>query len=123
MKYVYPAIFHKEDGEYWVDFPDLTGCFSDGESEADAVLNASEALEGYLATVIEDGKTPAKPSDIKNVKTEENSFCSLVAANVPENSVKKTLTIPASLNSRAEALGLNFSKVLQDALKKKIETA
>ncbi|MFA6855801.1 MAG: type II toxin-antitoxin system HicB family antitoxin [Treponema sp.] len=88
MKYVYPAVFHKDDKAFWVDFPDLKGCFSDGESDADALLNASEALERYLATLIEEKKILTKPSDIKNVKTDESSFCSLVAANVPENSKK-----------------------------------
>lgn len=32
-------------------------------------------------------------------------------------SVKKTLTIPSWLNKKAEKAGINFSQVLQDALK------
>lgn len=35
-------------------------------------------------------------------------------------SVKKTLTIPAWLNERAERMEINFSKTLQDALIKKL---
>ena len=34
-----------------------------------------------------------------------------------EKSVKKTLTIPAWLNNAALEKGINFSQVLQDALK------
>lgn len=37
-----------------------------------------------------------------------------------EKSVKKTLTIPAWLNQEALKRGLNFSKVLQEALKERI---
>ena len=32
MLYVYPAIFHHEDDSYWVEFPDLEGCQTFGES-------------------------------------------------------------------------------------------
>ena len=42
MKTAYPAIIHNENDEYWVEFPDLEGCFSDGETLADAASNASE---------------------------------------------------------------------------------
>lgn len=34
--------------------------------------------------------------------------------------VKKTLTIPEWLNEEATALGINFSQVLQDALKEQL---
>ena len=34
--------------------------------------------------------------------------------------VKKTLSIPAWLNEEATAMGVNFSQVLQEALKEKI---
>ena len=37
-----------------------------------------------------------------------------------EKSVKKTLSIPAWLNDAATAQGINFSQVLQDALKKQL---
>ena len=45
MKMIYPAIFHSEDGAYWVEFPDLPGCQSYGDSIADTIENAREALE------------------------------------------------------------------------------
>jgi hypothetical protein len=37
-----------------------------------------------------------------------------------EKSVKKTLSIPAWLNDAATAQGINFSRVLQDALKQQL---
>lgn len=37
-----------------------------------------------------------------------------------DKAVKKTLTIPAWLNTAAMEQGINFSKVLQDALKKQL---
>lgn len=44
----YPAIFHKEDNSFWVEFPDLEGCFSSGESIEEAYENSKDALDLYL---------------------------------------------------------------------------
>jgi len=40
----YPAIFHPEENGYWVEFPDLPGCFSQGNSIEESYAMASEAL-------------------------------------------------------------------------------
>lgn len=42
----YPAIFHFENGGYWAEFPDLPGCFSQGESIDEAASEASAAFKG-----------------------------------------------------------------------------
>jgi len=45
----YPAIFF-EDGEYiGVEFPDLSGCFSQGKDLAEAETNAQKALAEFLS--------------------------------------------------------------------------
>ena len=44
----YPAVFHEEEGAYWVEFPDLPGCFTQGESEQETLDMAKEALGLYL---------------------------------------------------------------------------
>jgi antitoxin HicB len=51
----YPAKikYVKEDGSYMVEFPDLPGCLTEGETLEDAKVNAREALTGYLASVFE----------------------------------------------------------------------
>ena len=54
MLSAYPAIFHKEDGAYWVEFPDLPGCQTVGESIGEVMEEAQEALGLYLASLIED---------------------------------------------------------------------
>ncbi|MEG1098037.1 MAG: hypothetical protein RSD80_04320, partial [Raoultibacter sp.] len=54
------------------------------------------------------------------------AFTSLVACSLDQykdtKAVKKTLSIPAWLNDRSMALGINFSQTLQDALVAKIQT-
>ena len=40
----YPAIFHKEDGGFWISFPDFPECFSDGDDMQQAYEMAADAL-------------------------------------------------------------------------------
>lgn len=124
MMFVYPAIFHQEDGSYWVEFPDLPGCQSFGDTLAETMGEAQEALAAYVLTLLEQGKQLASPSDISSVEP-QGGFTSLVACTIDQykdtRAVKKTLTIPSWLNDRATAMGVNFSQVLQEALISKIQ--
>lgn len=124
MLFVYPAIFHKEDDAYWVEFPDLEGCHTFGSSITETMACAQEALSGYLLTLLEQGQSIAAPSDISTLHTDDG-FCTLVSCDINQykdtRAVKKTLSIPSWLNERAMALGVNFSQVLQEALLTKIQ--
>lgn len=124
MLFVYPAIFHQEEDSYWVEFPDLEGCHTYGGSIPETMEAAQEALAAYLLTLLEQGHPLASPSDISACRAEDG-FVSLVSCTIDQyketKAVKKTLTIPSWLNDRAIAMGLNFSKVLQDALISKIQ--
>ncbi len=124
MLFVYPAIFHKEDDAYWVEFPDLKGCHTYGGSITETMEAAQEALAGYLLTLLEQKRTIASPSDISSIYVKDG-FSSLVSCDINQykdtKAVKKTLTIPSWLNDRAVSMGLNFSQVLQEALLSKIQ--
>lgn len=124
MLFVYPAIFHKEENSYWVEFPDLEGCHTYGNSIAETMEAAQEALAGYLLTLLEQGTPVASPSDISSFQVNDG-FSSLVSCDINQykdtKAVKKTLTIPSWLNDRAVSMGVNFSQVLQEALISKIQ--
>lgn len=129
MKMVYPACFYKEETGYSVVVPDLLGCCTQGETLDEAIQMAEDAALGWLLTALEENEEIPEPTEIKNVKLEyENGFVSLLLLDVgaysekygSRKSVKKTLTIPAWLNERAERMEINFSKTLQDALIRKI---
>lgn len=126
MLFVYPAIFHKEDGSYWVEFPDLDGCHTYGETLNETMSNAQEALTGYLLTLMQDGRSIAHPSDLQSIPHDSSSFVSLVSSDINQyhdtRAVKKTLSIPAWLNERAVSMGINFSQVLQESLIAKIQS-
>lgn len=124
MQFIYPALFHYEDGGYWAEFPDLSGCFTQGDTVQEVLNNAQESLELYLEATIDNDLNLPKPSQIENIPPINDGFISYVSVNVnlsqQSKSVKKTLTIPAWLNERALKQNINFSQVLQEALLSKI---
>ena len=52
---VYLAVFHPEEDGYSVSFPDLPGCYTDGQDLADAMTMAEEALGVFLAPRYDSG--------------------------------------------------------------------
>ena len=124
MKYVYPAIFTPEtEGGYSVAFPDVEGCYTQGEDLAEAIFMAEDALAPTLYGLEEDGQTIPVPTPLSEIKASEGDTVTLVKADTMEyrkmynsKAVKKTLTIPGWLNDQAEKANVNFSKLLQDAL-------
>ena len=124
MKYVYSAVFTPEDGGYCVDFPDLEGCSTCGDDMSDAIEMAQDALCLALYSLEQDKKPIPKASKPHDIEISGDQFTSVIAVDTDfyrrfyENkSVKKTLTIPMWLNERAERENVNFSGVLQAALK------
>lgn len=123
-KKVYPAIF-TYDGEYYnVNFIDFS-CSTFGKSIEEAFNMAQEAMGLYL----EDCKEyPAVTQELSRIKLNKNEFIALIDIDMEEyykkhsnRAVKKTLSIPEWLNTEAEKKNINFSQVLQEALKVKLE--
>lgn len=126
-KYVYPALFHpnEDDGSFTVTFPDLPGCITEGHDLADAIYMAQDALEMWL-WYAEDHKEEI-PAPSMSLDAAALEFVNLIGANTTEyrkkndsRAVKKTLSIPAWMNAAALEKNLNFSQVLQDALKERL---
>ena len=128
MKYAFPAIFTPEaDGSYSVIFPDLEGCYTCGDNLQDALEMAEDALALTLYGYETDARNIPKPSALTDITYKENEFVNYIACDTlayrkmyNNKSVKKTLTIPEWLNEAAISLNLNFSQVLQDALKERL---
>lgn len=123
-RYIYPAIFDYAEDGISIEFPDLPGCLPCAHSDEEAVKNAQEAMALHLYNMELDGDDIPVPTSVTNLRPEANQAIVLVEAWMPafrdkmENkAVKKTLTIPKWLNDIAEEKQVNFSRVLQDALK------
>lgn len=126
-RYIYPAIFtYEPEREIAVTFPDL-GVATSGEDEDDALLSARELLGCVIYGLEEDGEPIPAPTPLAQVPVEDNERAVLVDVYMPSirmaqvnKSVSRTVTLPAWLNAKALELNVNFSQVLQDALKEKL---
>jgi len=131
--HVYPALFSKEEnGMYSVYFPDFDctnySCTTGGNDLKDAMVMANDALCLTLYGMEDDGATIPTPSDMSKIDIQNSGdFVSLVQCDTTfyhnyysKKAVRKTLTIPAYLNVIAEKEGINFSHVLQEALKRQL---
>lgn len=121
---VFPAIFTFDGKCYNVDFIDLKGCSTFGDSIQNAYLMAQDAMGLYLDNLT---NFPKPTLDISKIILQENQFVSFVSINMDEyrkkfnnKSIKKTLTIPEWLNYLSEKNNINFSQVLQEALKERL---
>lgn len=126
-RYFYPAVFTYEDGEeIAVVFPDLDAATS-GINDDDALLSARELLGCVMFGLEEDGEEIPVPTALSAVELEANERAVLVDVYMPSvrmaqnnKSVNRTVTLPAWLNAAALERNINFSQVLQDALKAQI---
>ena len=125
-KLFYPAIFHQEGEGFWVSFPDLPECFTEGENRAQAYEMAFEALGLALASREKEKQEIPVPSKAGELRPEDGTVV-VICIDMDEykrkhssRAVKKTLSIPEWLNEEALARGINFSQVLQEALIQKI---
>lgn len=129
-KLFYPALFHKaEEGGFWISFPDIPECLTQGDNMEQAYEMAVDAL-GLALTCREKERQPfPNPSDPTAVTPETDSFLAVIEFDMlaykkrtNSRAVKKTLSIPEWLNEAAMSMGLNFSQVLQEALLAKIQS-
>lgn len=126
--YLFPAIFTPEGNGISIEFPDLPGCLPCADTMEEGMKNAREALGLHLFGMEEDHEEIPEPSQIAEIHVQNGSvlcmidvFMPVFRENIRRSTVKKTLTIPYWLNAEAERMGVNFSQVLQDALKNQLQ--
>lgn len=129
-KYVYPAIFTpEEEGGYSIRFPDVPNCFTGAETLEGAMEMANDVLCLMLYELEQAGSEIPAASTVAQMQeqTDAGEFVSLIACDTlayrrfyDNKAVKKTLSIPSWLNDMAERAGVNFSGVLQEALKQQL---
>ena len=133
---VYPAIFHKSiEGGYVVVFPD----FDYGATEGKTLEEAIEMAEDYVGTWLYDDFVNSRempvsskinnisieiPEDEREFYVEGESFKTLIGLDMlkyvnecKNQTVRKNVSIPSWLNEMAKKSNINFSNILQEALK------
>lgn len=126
-RYFYPAIFtYDPEHEIAVVFPDLDVATS-GTDDEDAFLSARELLGCVLVGLEEDEEDIPAPTPLSRIEIQGNERAVLIDVYMPSvrmahinRSVNRTVTLPAWLNAAALERNINFSQVLQDALKKQL---
>ncbi|MDE5933162.1 MAG: type II toxin-antitoxin system HicB family antitoxin [Lachnospiraceae bacterium] len=126
----YPALFHKaEEGGFWVSFPDIPECLTQGDDMTQAYEMAVDALGLALTSREQEHQPLPVVSDPTAITPEPDSFLVVIEFDMlaykkrtNSRAVKKTLSIPEWLNEAAIAMDINFSQVLQEALISKIQT-
>lgn len=123
-RYVFPAEFQALPDGIHIKFPDLPGCVSFGGTPSEAFANARECLGLHLYGMEEDNDEIPEPSLPHTLTLGPDESVALIEVLMPpvrhhlnNASVKKTLTIPSWLNALAEQHRVNYSQLLQDALK------
>ena len=132
---MYPAVVTKEDGVYYiglVDFDRLEdgninyyATYSEDLEKVSTAIRESLAL--YLADLLDMKKEFPEPAKLEDIKLKENPFIQVIsvdpvyeAAKVTNVLKKKTVNIPAWLDIVAQEKKINFSQLLQKALKKEL---
>ena len=126
--YRYIAVFaYYEDG-ISITFPDLPGCVSFGKDEGEAMKCAKEVLMLHLWGMEQDDMNIPAPSSLHSIELSKDEIPTMIEVFMPpfrekQNSrfVKKTLSIPYWINLEAEHRGINFSKLLQNAIKQELK--
>jgi predicted RNase H-like HicB family nuclease len=122
VEYVYPAVFEQNsDGSFTITYPDLPGCISEGKTLGNAMYMAQNALTQWIEFLLEEKEPVPFASDVNKIKPSNNQFVNLIRADVRDNrAVRRTVSIPGWLDTKAAEAGISLSKVLQDALKEKL---
>lgn len=127
MKNSYPIILTPADGGYVVFIPDFQ-INTEGDSLTEAIEMARDAIGLMGIDMEDDGKSLPAPSTITALKKETaEDILTLVDVDFAEyrrqhdlHTVKKNCTLPSWLCYEAEKANINFSQILQNALKKEL---
>ena len=93
MKFIYPAVFRKnEEGRYKAFFPDLACCEAEGDTLDDAIDNANEAAYNWIyAEVMEDEMDLPAISDESDLDLLEGDIVRNIQVNICSDTLRCTI--------------------------------
>ena len=127
MKVAYPVVISKGEKFFIAYVPDCE-IDTQGETLVEVIEMARDAISVWCVSQEDDlGRVLPTPSALSNIKYRESEIVTLVDADLgayrkkmDNRAIKKNLTIPSWLNEEAEKQQINFSHVLQTALKEQL---
>jgi len=123
----YSIVIHKDaNSDYSVTIPDLTGCYSAGETIEEAINMAQEAAECHIEGMLIDSEPIPTPSDIEKHKENpdyKDGTWALIEVDISKLSLKSkriNITIPERLlrtvDQYAKKYGSSRSGLLSQAI-------
>ena len=122
-KLFYPAIFHKaEEGGFWITFPDIPECMTQGDNMQQAYEMAVEALGLAISSRQAEKENIPVASEPCNIELNEDEFCAVIEFDMlaykkrnNAKAVKKTLSIELKMNKTIDdTLQHQYLRTLQD---------
>lgn len=129
-RYCYPAFigFDEPTKCYYILFPDLPGCTTQGYTEYEALTCAQEALSLHLYGMEDDNDDIPSPSPISTLKGDDGEAIVLVEVwmssfreRMEIKAVNRTVTLPGWLDREAKSANLNYSQILQDGVMERLK--
>jgi predicted RNase H-like HicB family nuclease len=129
-KYVYPAVFEPDEevGGFCVYFPDIEGCYTQGDDMNEAMDMAEDVLCLMLYDIEKKGIDIPQASKSADITAKQGDIVNLVACDTKfyknyfkSKSVKVNVTIPLWLKEEGEKKHVNFSQILQNGVKEYLQ--
>ena len=127
--YAYTAVFEKDSSAFWLaTFPDLEGCATNARTLEEAIIQAQNVLEDYMA-IIERDESLSIPSStpFELVHVPEGGIAQRIVVSMSgarrrweDKSVNRMVTLPAWLDEKGREANLNFSQLLRVAVTKEL---
>ena len=126
--YSYTATFSHDDDGWLVEFPDLDRCATNAETLDEAIIQANNILEDYMAILERDHVSIPAPTPYDQIKAPTGGDKQRIVVSMhnarsrwQNKTVKKTVTLPTWIVQVASEKGINLSALLQDALMKTLK--
>ena len=126
--YSYIAVFEKDSSGFWMaGFPDLAGCVTNARTLEEAIIQAQNILEDYMAIIERDGSEIPKPTPFEDFEVAGGAIAQRIVVDMTcarkrweDRAVNRMVTLPAWLDEKGREEGLNFSQLLQAAVTKEL---
>jgi len=111
----------EDGGGYLIEFPDLLGCMSDGETIEEAIENGRDAIVCWMKAAKEAGRAIPKPGELEK---QSGKWVQRVPKSIHLRLVEKAEQEGVSLNTLvitiiAEALGRNNTSSSHEKVRRK----
>lgn len=129
----YPVVIHHDDGSaYGVTVPDISGCFSAGDTVEEALENTKAAIQSHLEILAEDGIIAPVSTSIDNHYNNQDyqggtwAFVEVDITPYMGQARKVNVTLPAFLLDKIDEAvtkgkGKNRSAFLADSAARMLE--